>query len=400
MHVVVTDLGFGDAGKGAVVDFLAATAPVRAVVRYSGGCQAAHNVITERGRHHTFAQVGAGAFRGAATFLSRFMLVEPLSLQIELDALRDVHPAVFVDREALLTTPFHWLVNRGRPWARLHGTCGRGIGETVDYSLKFPEDAPRVADLESPSVLWAKLGMLEEWYRHEIPDGKPVDVRQVWRDMLAVLSRVTLVDRSYLRWLLDDGDVVFEGSQGVLLDEWRGFHPHTTWSTTTRANADLLLSEANHEAHHLGVIRTHHTRHGSGPLPTYDPALPYREAHNDDAGWQGQFRVGHFDQVLFDYAVQASPVDSVALTHMDWESTFVCESYRQTDRLVLNPNLTDLDYQEGLTNLLSAAEPLYRHYGGNVALVGWLEEYGTPVEIASYGPSTVDKKRRWIRTAA
>ncbi|MPN58441.1 hypothetical protein SDC9_206146 [bioreactor metagenome] len=32
---------------------------------------------------------------------------------------------------------------------------------------------------------------------------------------------------------MDAGTVIFEGSQGVLLDEGHGFHPHTTWSTIT-----------------------------------------------------------------------------------------------------------------------------------------------------------------------
>ena len=36
-------------------------------------------------------------------------------------------------------------------------------------------------------------------------------------------------------------------AQGVLLDEWRGFHPYTTWSTTTFANAETLLAEAGDE---------------------------------------------------------------------------------------------------------------------------------------------------------
>ena len=36
--------------------------------------------------------------------------------------------------------------------------------------------------------------------------------------------------------LLAAGPCVFEGAQGVLLDEWRGFHPYTTWSTTTFDN--------------------------------------------------------------------------------------------------------------------------------------------------------------------
>ncbi|HEX6930747.1 MAG TPA: adenylosuccinate synthetase, partial [Streptosporangiaceae bacterium] len=45
-HVIVADLGFGDSGKGTVVDWLCARRGARTVVRFNGGAQAAHNVIT------------------------------------------------------------------------------------------------------------------------------------------------------------------------------------------------------------------------------------------------------------------------------------------------------------------------------------------------------------------
>ena len=38
-HVIV-GLGFGDEGKGAVVDYLVAARPVHTVVRFNGGVQA------------------------------------------------------------------------------------------------------------------------------------------------------------------------------------------------------------------------------------------------------------------------------------------------------------------------------------------------------------------------
>ena len=56
---------------------------------------------------------------------------------------------------------------------------------------------------------------------------------------------MTITGDGHLAGLLRrDGCVVFEGAQGVLLDEWRGFHPYTTWSTTTFGNAEALLAEA------------------------------------------------------------------------------------------------------------------------------------------------------------
>ena len=96
--------------------------------------------------------------------------------------------------------------------------------------------------------------------------------------------------------MLREGSVVLEGAQGVLLDEHRGFHPHTTWSTCTLEPALALLAKHQWrgaiERH--GVLRTYLTRHGDGPFPTEDPAMAplLPEPHNPSHGWQGGFRVG------------------------------------------------------------------------------------------------------------
>ena len=57
---VIADLGFGDAGKGTITDFLVRRFEVSLVVRYNGGAQAGHTVETSDGRHFTFAQFGSG----------------------------------------------------------------------------------------------------------------------------------------------------------------------------------------------------------------------------------------------------------------------------------------------------------------------------------------------------
>ena len=86
-HVAVVDLGYGDAGKGTVVDALCAASRKRAVLRFNGGAQAAHNVVAPDGRHHTFAQFGSGTFAGVPTHLTRFVVVDPLALAAEAAAL-------------------------------------------------------------------------------------------------------------------------------------------------------------------------------------------------------------------------------------------------------------------------------------------------------------------------
>src|SRR5215210_5965423 len=89
--ILIADLGYGGAGKGSIVDYLTRTTGAHTVIRYNGGAQAAHNVITPDGRHHTFAQFGSGTFvPGTRTHLSRYMLVDLLALLAEAEHLRAV----------------------------------------------------------------------------------------------------------------------------------------------------------------------------------------------------------------------------------------------------------------------------------------------------------------------
>ena len=148
----------------------------------------------------------------------------------------------------------------------------------------------------------------------------------------------------------------------MLLDEWHGFHPYTTWSTTTFANAETLLAEAGLTATRLGVTRCYLTRHGPGPLVTEDPTLELPEPHNGRNEWQGAFRVGHFDAVALRYALEvAGGVDGIALTHLDVARRHplrICDRYeadgQRIDRLPVGPG-RDLVRQEHLTRLLLRA---------------------------------------------
>jgi adenylosuccinate synthase len=58
VHIVV-DLGFGDAGKGRVTDALVRRTSAALVVRFNGGAQAGHNVVTDAGAPH-LSQFGSG----------------------------------------------------------------------------------------------------------------------------------------------------------------------------------------------------------------------------------------------------------------------------------------------------------------------------------------------------
>ncbi|MFE6448237.1 adenylosuccinate synthetase [Nocardiopsis dassonvillei] len=476
-NAVVVDLGFGDAGKGVTVDLLCARRRFGAVVRANGGAQAAHNVVTPDGRHHTFAQFGAGTLAPGGpvpTHLSRLMVVDPFALAAEAGHLASLGVAdpfalVTVDRRALISTPWHRAANQARERARgeaRHGSCGMGVGETVAYALARPEDAPTAGDCARPDALRRKLRRLAD-HLHAVrrslepPDAAPgpgagvtaagtgpaaasgaaagssaapspgagsrpetePDVEECVEAYLAFARRVRLVDEDYLPRLLDRSPVVFEGAQGVLLDEWHGFHPYTTWSTTTTVNPLALLAEAGRpdDARRIGVVRTYTTRHGAGPLVAEDPELGavLAEAHNGAHPWQGEFRVGHFDAVAHRYALAATGgVDSLVVTHADAPARAGgrlrwCTGYTSPDGSGLEPvpapapapsgpgaavtgaALADaaarLDRQERLARALLAARPVLAPAPDSPAeAVG--EELGLPLEAVFSGPTRADAR--------
>ena len=266
---IIVDLGFGDAGKGLLTDYLVRKTHAGLVVRYNGGAQAGHNVIAPDGLHHTFAQFGSGTFvPGTKTFLSKHVVIHPGALLVEGDVLeglgvRDAFSRLRVSDGALVITPFHQAANHIREYSRgdaRHGSCGVGVGEAVDDSLHSPEDSVRAGDLANLPVLRRKLQSIRERKRDQLADlrkdapaGSPIarewavferdDVSENWISAIARVNDLRLVqpDAVLQDWLRHTESVIFEGAQGVLLDEDYGFHPYTTWARCTAVNARSLI---------------------------------------------------------------------------------------------------------------------------------------------------------------
>jgi len=374
-----------------MTDYLVRALDARLVVRYNGGAQAGHTVVAPDGRKHTFSQFGAGSLvPGVRTHLSRFMVVHPGGLLRESEILGCGLSGVSVSPEALVTTPFHVAANRLREQLRgeaRHGSCGLGVGETVADSLAFPEDTIRFGDLRNPALLRRKLLGVQTRKWSELGTDEVLESRDAaeqWIDLVGSLDVRLAEDRF-------DETVVFEGAQGVLLDEWRGFHPYTTWSTCTFDNALELLSGYAGEVVKLGVLRSYATRHGAGPFPTEDTSLRLEEPDNLHGPWQGAFRLGWADAVLGRYALACcGGVDGLALTHLDRVGQRFCNAYAEGE-LVPGP-FQDLDYQESLTRKLWDCQPVYEQVQDFVPQFS--QALGAPVWFESYGPAAGQKKCR------
>ena len=423
---LVVDLGYGDCGKGTVTDHYVRATGADLVVRFNGGAQAGHAVVTADGRAHTFSQFGAGSFLpGVRTYLSRFMVVHPGGLLREAEVLegkgveRPLERLV-IDHRARLITPFHQAANRLREVLRgeaRHGSCGLGIGETMQDDLEHPGEVVRAQDLSHPEILRAKLVRWQQrkWEAFAVhrctlrttPEGRAelevlesADIIERWIAEASLLAaRVSNApELSHIT-----GSVVFEGAQGVLLDEWRGFHPHTTWSTCTFDNALEMLQGWDGEVRKVGVLRSYATRHGAGPFPTETEELNFPEPHNRVGPWQGAFRQGWFDAVTARYAVAACRgIDGLALTHLDrvpssglWKLATgyegIASPYYTEGALELGP-FADLDYQACLTEALCQAKPIYAEAPLERLRFQLEETLEAPIVLESWGATAQDKR--------
>lgn len=459
--VSLIGLAFGDCGKGLATDHLVRRLDAHTVVRFNGGAQAGHNVVLPDGRRHTFSQFGAGSFNaGVVTVLAERVVVHPTALVEEARALAacgidDACARLCIDARCRVTTPFHQAAGRLREWARgadAHGSCGAGFGETVGHAIAHRDQVIHWSDLVQPAAAAAapvedRLEAIRRTLRDELvridgarPCASDGHIAAEWRILEdpGVARRWMARARDAARrvgggtdaalHMTRSGTIVFEGAQGMLLDEHHGFHPHTTWSEVGPRAVEAVLDEVGRppDVVHLGVLRSYLTRHGAGPMPTEDAALDavLAEPDNHDAGWQGRFRRGHIDAVLLRHAIDAAgSLDGLFVTHLDaFERTGSlrwCEAYRDPTAstpdasrvldphdpgriLALNaaPVVARLEVSKRLGDLLRRVVPQYAAQPPRTgaAFIERVEaETRLPVHFGSRGPTRADVEALTMR---
>ena len=359
----IVGLGYGDEGKGMTVATLVHKIKMNGgrpvVVRYNGGPQAAHNVRmydSKQGKmlHHTFSQFGAGSLDGAATILSDTTLVQPFLLVHEAGEIMDLtggSPVVnlTLDPQAPLLMPIHSQLNRAletRRGSKRHGSTGMGVGAARDYELTMNEQGknelvPRVVDMANPFDLKRKLMAQAAWlsdrwsidfgYTEKMAEEQATQIHLIYSDLMAggcaFEDTGTALSEDY-RWTPQD--VVFEGSQGIMIDLRYGFFPHVTYGWIDASNAVSESKRGNLPTPIVvGVTRAYGTRHGTGPFPQEGtkPVL-YAGEDNSTGVWQGAFREGLLDLPTLKYGAGIVRPDVVALS---------CEDlYDETGRKIID----------------------------------------------------------------
>lgn len=364
---ILADVTLGDGGKGDITDFIVRQSPLqregcakpRKVIRYNGGSQALHHVVSPEGIKHGFAQIGSGSMvRGAQTYLSRFMAIDPFELVGEVAVLdrkgiRDIASRLSIDGACPVITDLNILLNRMLETSRgekRHGSCGKGVGITLADRDKYGDDVLLTRDLADTSLTKTKLERTKALRLSEaeaLCDINPNENRL--REYLELIRGINIgYYADYYRNfactfrigseedISDWSGAVFEGAQGALLDANYGFLPYVTQSDTTVKQAETLITENNLSDFitRIGILRAYATRHGAGPLVTEDPELTSMvpPCDNGTNKWQGAFRIGWLDLVSTRYGIAMNrQIDCLALTNLDRLSEVgevkVCLSY-------------------------------------------------------------------------
>jgi adenylosuccinate synthase len=409
----VVGANWGDEGKGRMVDALAEHHD--SVVRFAGGGNAGHTVITPQGKF-VLHLLPSGVLRpdklnvlGPGVALDAALLGRELG---ELQARGIATPNLLVSDRAQLLLDHHRRLDtyeEGRLGARSFGSTRTGIAPF--YADKYSKVGLRVDDLfdearlrsQLEPTLAAKNVVLRDLY------GKPAleidcvleELRRA-RDVLApfvgdVAARLHAELRSGRKILL-------EGQLGALRDPDHGIFPWVTSSSPLAGFGSVGAGIPPHAiARVVAVTKAYSSCVGAGPFVTElggNEAQELRQ-RGGDAGEYGATtgrprRVGWFDAVATRYGCRAQGATEVALTGLDvlgyLDQIPICTAYTDVDGSRIEEFPT--------TRKLERAAPLYEYVPGwRTPLQGVQRFEDLPANARAYVQrleSLIEVPIRWV----
>lgn len=299
---IVLGYAFGDEGKGMTVQWLCKKAIEEgksvAVVRFSGGPQAGHTVVNND-IEHICSSFGSGVLLGVPTYYTDNVYLDPIALNYEKKVLEDKgikDPIVYASMFNKVITPYDVFAGREDSKVLADGTCGMGIYATFKrHKEQFNTFAWRLGkkDFTRNAAMY---------YNQELDDS--ID------DALYKCS----LDLKYHRWNLKYDVLIFEGSQGLLLDMDCGFYPHVTPS---KVGLNGIPPGYHKDAEVYLVTRSYITRHGNGYVPriTLNANLDKFKESNTYNEFQGKFKVGALEIDLLNRAIERHRLDNYKMMH-------------------------------------------------------------------------------------
>lgn len=336
---IVMGAQWGDEGKGKIVDYLVATGDYSAVVRYQGGANAGHTVVTPDGTEFKFSLLPSSILHPEVeSVLGNGVVVDIEQLVKEITNLPyDLSSSqnFLLSDQAHVVIPAHKLRETVGEISERIGTTKKGIGPC--YVTKAERTGIRVQDfmMDSKSFLkayttayLAALGKhldihLSEARAHLSKRMKreALDLQEMFREHLEdYVGRVSW----HLNRRLDAGQqILLEGAQGSMLDLDHGDYPYVTSSNPTAGGACVGAGVSPMRISRIiGVVKAYSTRVGEGPFPSELRDLELAEKIRSEGGEYGVVtgrarRIGWLDLSALKDAAMINGFTDLALTKVD-----------------------------------------------------------------------------------
>lgn len=372
----------GDEGKGSFIDYLAHQKNIDCIIRYNGGSQASHTVVTPDGVLHKFSQLGSGMFLGKChTYITENMVINLDNLMVELEVfsektnipISDLIKRIHIHENCFVVTPYHKLINKLRELSKgkqRRGTVGTGVSEVMYLVKHSPSIGLQVKDIFSSDIsasLVSRLYELQKYVQNfytsnkeEIEKNTPASLKDSLQNEIEFLLEQTsflTIARMFIiniknapslrnlraciysnyeySYRKNCSSAIFEGAQGLLIDDMYGIKPNTTHLDTT-INFALKLSTDRDNITKIGISKAFSSRHGLGLFLTEDVQMSQKISDNnqEESFWNGKIRFGWFDTVLVKYAQMINKVDTLFLSSLDkldsFEKIKICIAYIYT----------------------------------------------------------------------
>lgn len=326
---IVLGAFFGDEGKGSTVQWLCKEAINRGekplVVRFSGGPQAGHRIVYN-GKEHICSSYGSGVLLNVDTALNENVFVDPICIKKEYEVLQEkgITPDLTISFNCRCITPYDVFSNLSDTNNLNNGSCGMGIYQTYKR-CKESNYSTLLQAVRNPEEF---LNGVREYHKL-IPEK---EFEEMFKESIEwLLEHASFYEEPL--FLKDYDTIIYEGSQGLLLDMDHGFMPNCTPS---KVGLNGLSPEVLSDAEIFFVMRPYITRHGNGYIPQLSSELEnyftLEEPSNLDTGIQGVFKRGVFDfsllktsfdrHCLSNYQYKYHMKFNIVLTHVDCINNF------------------------------------------------------------------------------
>ena len=372
----IVGANWGDEGKGKLTDLLAEESDI--VVRFQGGANAGHTIITDQGKFALHLLPSGVLHPNIVNVLGSGVALDITEMLEELDSVRErlgFTPKLLISDRAQVLTPYHVALDcyeEERLGKASFGSTHSGIAPF--YADKFAKIGIQVCQLYDKDLLHKRLSnavnqknaLLDALYHKA-----PLDADELTETLWALGQRIAPMVTDTARFLHDairEGkQILLEGQLGTLRDPDHGIFPYTTSSSPLAGFAPVgagIPPYAINEV--ITVTKAYSSCVGAGPFVTElfgDEAEELRR-RGGDAGEYGAKtgrprRVGWFDCVATRYGCMMQGATACALTNLDvlsyLDEIAICTGYRINGEIVR-------DFP--VTPLLDKAEPVYEYLPG------------------------------------